>query len=192
MGWWCPGCCSRNCMGTITSLRCAALQVQVGVPICPVIGVAWFSGGPGWGRGAARLRRHAPASVYVHADEADHLAGLPAPVPVELPGPAAAGQGPAVGAQQPRRERAQCAGRVVAAVPPGADRAGRRRFAGARLDRGGLCRLPAVIPVPGLGAGHGGVLRDRAGPGTRAGRGGAHGGDSDRPDRGLRQDRPPG
>jgi len=92
--------------------------------------------------------------VYVHAHQAEHLAGLPAPVPDELPGPAGTGQGPAVGAQQPRRERAQRAGRLVAAAPC------RERTvpaAGGLLERGwigeGYAELPAVCPVPGRGPG---------------------------------------
>src|SRR5207237_4397 len=52
-------------------------------------------------------------------------AELPARVPEGLAGPARPGQGPAVGAQQLRRERAQRAGRLVAAAAAGAHRDGR-------------------------------------------------------------------
>ena len=84
--------------------------------------------GPGEGRrdgkraadGTARVRGHAPPPVRVHADPADDLAGLPAPVPHDLPGPAPAAQGAAVGAQQRRRQRAQRAGGLVAAAPAAA------------------------------------------------------------------------
>ena len=127
-----------------------------------------------------------------NADPAFRLAGLPAPVPDDLPGPPAAGQGPAVGAQQPRRERAQCAGRLVAAAARPADRGGRGRSARPGLDHRGLRRPAAVGQVPALGPEKGGGLRDRAGPGQRAGRRGAHGGDQDRSDRGIRADRPAG
>src|SRR5258708_7836449 len=52
----------------------------------------------------------------MHAHAAGNLAGLPAPVPDELPGPPSAAKGTAVGAKQPWRGRAQRPGRVVAAA----------------------------------------------------------------------------
>ena len=140
--------------------------------------------------GAARFRGHAEAALLVHADPADHLAGLPAPVPDELPRPAGPAEGAAVGAQQPRRERAQRAGGLVAAAAAAAHGGGGRRAARPGLDQRGVRERRAVGPVPGLGAAAGGGVRRRARPGRRAGRRGADGGDEDRRDRGLRADRP--
>ncbi len=67
------------------------------------------------------------APVRVHPDAARDLAGLPAPVPDDLSGPALAVQGAALGAQQPGRQRPQRPGGLVAAAAgPSAPSAGRR------------------------------------------------------------------
>ena len=137
-------------------------------------------GGPD---GAAGLRGDAAAALHLHADPAVHLAGLPAPVPDELPGPAAAAQGPAVGAQQPRRQRAQRPGRLVAAAAGPAHRRGRGQPGGPRLDQRGLRgRDPVGAPARARHR-HGGGLRRRARPGRRAARRGADGRDPHRHDR---------
>jgi hypothetical protein len=128
----------------------------------------------------------------VHPDAADQLARLPAPVPDELPGPAGAAEGAAVGAQQPRRERPQRAGRLVAAAAPQAHHASGRGTARLGLDQRGIRERRPVGQVPGVGARDGRVIRRGAGSGRRAGRRGAHGGDPHRRDRGVRPDRPAG
>ena len=97
-----------------------------------------------------------------------------------------------MGAQQRRRVGAQRAGGLVAAaaVPP--HRRGRWHAGHPGLDQRGVRRRRAVGPLPGMGPVPGGGLRQRARPRGRAGRGGAHGGDQDRQDRGVRADRPAG
>ena len=71
----------------------------------------------------------------MYPEPAADLAGLPAPVPDDVPGPPAAAQGGAVGAQQPRRQRAQRARGLVAAA--GA-RSGRSRRPACCWSRGWL------------------------------------------------------
>ena len=112
--------------------------------------------------------------MYPHP--ADRLAGLPAAVPDDLPGPPAAAQGPAVGAQQPRRQRAQRAGRMVAAAAGPAHRAGRRRPAGTRLDQRGVRRPGSVRGGARPGPAHGRAVRGGRWTRRGAGRGGADGG----------------
>ena len=126
-------------------------------------------------------------------DPAEHLAGLPAPVPDDLPGPPAAAEGPAVGAQQPRRQRAQRAGRrgggCRSASAPWPPRATCSSAAGSTRA------TPTTRSRPrhrGRARRHGGGLRRRARPGRRAGGRGADGGDPHRADRGVRPDRPAG
>jgi hypothetical protein len=140
--------------------------------------------------GAARVRRHAASAVLVYADAAVVMARLPAPVPFRLPGPARSAEGPAVGAQQPRSERAQRAGRMVATAHPAADGSGRGHAAHPRLDRRGLRGPGAVRQATRASTGDGRALRRRARSGRRAGRRGTHGGDPHRPDRPLRPHRP--
>jgi hypothetical protein len=147
---------------------------------------------PGSSHGTARLRGHAASPVLVHADAAVDLARLPAPLPVHLPGPPRSAEGPAVGAQQPRRERAQRAGGLVAAAAGAAERFGCRGVARPRVDRGGLRRFLAVRQVPRAGEDDGRGLRGGTGSRRRAGRRGTHGGHSHRGDRRLRAHRPPG
>ena len=146
---------------------------------------------PGDPDGAAGLRGNAAAALHLHADPAVHLAGLPAPVPDELPGPAVAAQGPAVGAQQPRRQRAQRPGRLVAAAAGPAHGRGRGHPGRPRLDQRGLRgRDPVGAPARARHR-HGGGLRRRTGPGRRAARRGTDGRDPHGHDRRLRPDRPP-
>jgi hypothetical protein len=128
----------------------------------------------------------------VHADPAGDLAGLPAPVPDDVPGPADAAEGPAVGAQQPRRERAQRARWLVATAAGPAHRERGRHAAGPGLDQRGLRGRDPVGASPGAGPGHGGGVRGRARSGGRAARRGTHGGYPHRQDRGVRPHRPAG
>src|SRR6266480_3945174 len=54
-------------------------------------------GRDGVSHGAAHAGGHAATAVPVHAHPAGRLAGLPAPVPDDLPGPPAAAEGAAAG-----------------------------------------------------------------------------------------------
>ena len=94
----------------------------------------------------------------------------------------AAAQGAALGAQQPRRQRPQRAGRLVAAA---AGRSGPCAAAGGLVDRGwineGFADEAQSARSARARGRHGRGVRRRAGPGRRAGRGGADRGHPHRP-----------
>ena len=134
-----PGCCPATATSSrwrsrrSASTRWVAAGQDADAAECRLPGAPLGSGlGGGWRLPPDRARMagwNSSASTACRdgctactPDPAEHLARLPAPVPDDLPGPAAAAQGPAVGPQQPRRERAQRAGRLVAAAAPGAHR----------------------------------------------------------------------
>ena len=90
---------------------------------------------------------HAAAALLLHAVAAEHLARLPAPLPVHLPRPAQAAEGPAVGAQQRGRQRAQRARRAGGASRTNGGRRRRRASWSARLARPRGSATPSSRPT---------------------------------------------
>ncbi len=135
--------------------------------------------GPGTAVRAARLRRHAGAAVRVHAEQARHLHRLPPPLPLRLRRPPGAAQGPAVGTQLARRERAHGAARLVRAAAGAAHPRGATRPAQGHLGPRGLPRrrpgARGLPPRPRLARG----LRRGPRPRRRAARRRAGGGGED-------------
>ncbi|CAA9352124.1 MAG: RecB family exonuclease, partial [uncultured Frankineae bacterium] len=123
---------------------------------------------------AARARGDAAAPVRLHPLAADDLAGLPAPLPADLPRAPARGARERLGAQDAGRSGARRAGPVVvraARTTHAADRpdAPRARLAPGRRSARRLRRRRAVGAVAGPRRGDGRALRRDARPGRRAG-----------------------
>ena len=112
-------------------------------------------------RRAARLRGHAGAAVRLHAEQARRVRGLPAPLPLLLRRPARAAEGPAVGAQLARRQRAHGPEELVCAARRPAASRGAGHAAQGHLGPRGLPRRRAGAGRLPAGAGLAGGLRRR-------------------------------
>ncbi len=129
---------------------------------------------------AARLRGHAGAAVRLHPEPPGCLRRLSTALPLLLRRSPGTAEGPALGAQLARRQRAHRPEELVRVARRSTSPRSAADAAQEHLGTRGLPRRRAGARVLPAGPRLAGGVRRRAGPGRRADRGGARGGGEDR------------